>query len=58
MFTALMCACSASSHNEEEITKCVQILAESGADVNAKDRSVDLLYSVLLTGNWFNIYIS
>ncbi|BFZ10942.1 hypothetical protein BsWGS_13981 [Bradybaena similaris] len=38
MFTALMCACSASSHSEEEITKCVQILAEWGADVNAKDR--------------------
>ncbi|CAG5118043.1 unnamed protein product, partial [Candidula unifasciata] len=38
MFTALMCACSASSHSEEEITKCVQILTESGADVNAKDR--------------------
>ncbi|XP_055884167.1 ankyrin repeat, SAM and basic leucine zipper domain-containing protein 1-like [Biomphalaria glabrata] len=38
-FTPLMAACSASeSEKEENVTKCVQLLIEAGADINVQDR--------------------
>ncbi|KAK3769690.1 hypothetical protein RRG08_004941 [Elysia crispata] len=38
MFTPLMCACSATSGDEQGVSECVRILIKAGADVNAKDR--------------------
>ncbi|GFS15723.1 ankyrin repeat, SAM and basic leucine zipper domain-containing protein 1-like [Elysia marginata] len=38
MFTPLMCACSATSGDEQGVSECVRILTQAGADINARDR--------------------
>ncbi|RUS72919.1 hypothetical protein EGW08_019315 [Elysia chlorotica] len=38
MFTPLMCACSATSGDEQGVSECVRTLIKGGADINARDR--------------------
>jgi len=38
MYSPLMAACNACKGSDQDIARCVQLLLDSGADVNAKDR--------------------
>lgn len=38
MFTPLMCACSATSSDEEGVSECVTLMIDAGANINAQDR--------------------
>lgn len=38
LFTPLMAACASSHENEEDLVKCVEILIDAGANVNASER--------------------
>lgn len=38
LFTPLMAACASSHENEEDLVKCVEILIEAGANINASER--------------------
>ncbi len=38
LFTPLMAACASSHENEEDLVKCVEILIDHGANINASER--------------------
>ena len=38
LFTPLMAACASTHENEDDLIKCVNLLLENGANVNASDR--------------------
>lgn len=38
LFTPLMAACASSHENEDDLAKCVELLINSGANINASER--------------------
>ena len=40
MYSPLMAVCNACTGTEEQVGRCIKLLVEAGADVNAKDRFV------------------
>ena len=57
LYTVLMSACSKTGGNESDILKCIELLIQKGADVNAFDRysnKSEVLLLIKLTGFTFD----